>query len=50
MVQSDLEARTQSMNPTFFVLCVFANLEASQFSPWKREALENCFLDAICNK
>ncbi len=35
---------------TFFVLCVFANLEASQFLPWKREALENCFWDAICNR
>jgi hypothetical protein len=32
------------------VLCVFANLEASQFLPWKREALENCFWDAICNR
>lgn len=34
----------------FFVLCVFANVEASQFLPWKREALENCFWDAICNR
>ena len=32
------------------MLCVFANLEASQFLPWKREALENCFWDAICNR
>jgi hypothetical protein len=34
----------------FFVLCVFANLEANQFLPWKREALENCLWDAICNR
>jgi hypothetical protein len=31
-------------------LCVSANLEASQFLPWKREALENCFWDAIGNR
>jgi hypothetical protein len=47
------DAESQRLHPlslTYFVLCVFANLVASQFLPWKREALENCFWDAICKR
>jgi hypothetical protein len=33
-----------------FCVVFFADLEASQYLPWKREALEDCFWDAICNR